>query len=151
MRIIVDDLRHPSVRALIGAHLADMHAGSPPESVHALGLAALADPAVTVWSAWDGADAVGIGALKRLDAQNAELKSMRVADRARGTGVGRAMLRHLMAEARTMGIAHVWLETGSAVSFLPARTLYASEGFVPCGPFGDYTDDPLSVYMTRAL
>jgi putative acetyltransferase len=145
------DLTDPQVRSLIGSHLADMHAGSPPESVHALGVAALADPSIRVWTAWRGDRIAGIGALKELAATRGEIKSMRVADDARGTGVGRALLRRIMAAAAERGMTGLWLETGSADSFLPARRLYASEGFTECGPFEGYTDDPLSVYMTRTL
>lgn len=151
MEIRVDDLTDPQVQALVGAHLADMHAGSPPESVHALGLAALSDDAITVWSAWHDDQLAGVGALQRLSDTSGEIKSMRVTDAARGTGVGRALLRHIMAAAAAQGMTSLWLETGSAASFLPARQLYASEGFIPCGPFGGYTDDPLSVFMTRML
>jgi putative acetyltransferase len=76
---------------------------------------------------------------------------MRVDDRFRGTGVGRAILRHLVAEARSRGMSSLWLETGSPEDFVPARRLYESEGFVECVPFGDYVDDPFSVFMTRVL
>jgi len=151
MRIIVDDLTGEAARNLIALHLAGMHETSPAESVHALDVDALTSPEVTVWSAWRGAEIVGVGALKHLDGDRAELKSMRVDDRFRGTGAGRALLQHIMAEARARGIRSLWLETGSEESFAPARGLYASEGFVECGPFEDYGPDPLSTFMTRAL
>lgn len=151
LRIIVDDLSRPETLRLIAAHLAGMHDLTPAESVHALDAGALADPAMTVWSAWRDADLVGIGALKQLDAARGELKSMRVDDRFRGTGAGRALLQHIVAEARARGIRSLWLETGADEGFLPAQRLYASEGFVPCGPFGDYRPDPLSVFLTREL
>lgn len=151
MEIRPDDLRDARVRALVTAHQADMYATSPPESVHALGLEVLRDPAITVCTAWEHDVLLGIGALARRDAARGELKSMRVTDEARGTGVGRALLRHLVALARTEGLRSLWLETGAEDAFLPARRLYASEGFVVCGPFDGYTDDPHSVYMTRTL
>jgi putative acetyltransferase len=146
-----DDLTHPEVRALVQGHLDDMHAGSPPESVHALGLTALADPAITVWSAWEDGRLAGVGALKTLSGGRGELKSMRVADAFRGTGVGRAILRHIMADATDRGLVSLWLETGTSEAFAPARRLYASEGFVECDPFDAYIEDPASVYMTRPL
>ncbi|WP_455132362.1 GNAT family N-acetyltransferase [Microbacterium aurum] len=124
---------------------------SPPESVHALDLSALTRPEITVWSAWQGDDLVGVGALKELDPTRGELKTMRVDDRFLGTGAGRAMLRHIMAEARARGIRSLWLETGSEPVFAPARGLYASEGFVECAPFEGYGPDPLSTFMTREL
>ena len=151
IEIRVDDLSGDATRALITAHLAGMHDTSPPESVHALDLDGLRDPAITFWSAWSGAELAGIGALKRLDAQRGELKSMRVDDRFRGTGVGRALLRHIVEEARGRGMTSLWLETGSTAEFLPAKRLYESEGFVECGPFEGYALDPFSIFLTRTL
>lgn len=151
LRIVVDDLTGDATLRLIAAHLAGMHDLTPAESVHALDAGALADPAVTVWSAWHGEQLVGIGALKQLDAQRGELKSMRVDDRFRGTGAGRALLCHIVDAARQRGIRSLWLETGADEGFLPARRLYESEGFTLCGPFADYEPDPLSVFMTRVL
>ncbi len=151
LRIVVDDLTGDATLRLIAAHLESMHDLTPAESVHALDAGALADPAVTVWSAWEGEHLVGIGALKQLDPQRGELKSMRVDDRFRGTGAGRALLRNIVDAARQRGIRSLWLETGADEGFLPARRLYESEGFAPCGPFADYRPDPLSVFMTRVL
>lgn len=147
----VDDLSGASTRALIARHLAGVRATSPPESVHALEIDRLRAPDITFWSVWQGSEIAGCGAIKRLDARRGELKSMRVADAVLGRGVGRALLEHLLKEARAMGIATLWLETGSADAFIPARRLYESAGFVWCGPFDGYTDDPFSVFMTRAL
>jgi putative acetyltransferase len=151
IHIRTDDLSGHATRALITAHLAGMHETSPAESVHALDLEALRHPAITFWSAWIGDDLAGIGALKQLDAQRGELKSMRVDDRFRGTGVGRAILRHIIQDARDRGLTSLWLETGSTPEFLPAQRLYESEGFVVCGPFEDYSLDPFSVFLTRPL
>lgn len=147
----VDDLTGAATRALVARHLAGMHDQTPPENVFALDVEALRDPAITFWSGWDGDELVVIGALKTLDAGNGELKSMRVTDARLGTGAGRAMLRHIIEQARTRGMTTLWLETGSPDSFQPARRLYASEGFVECGAFGDYPDSPFSVFMTRTV
>lgn len=147
----VDDLSGDATRALVARHLAGMFEDTPPENVFALDVDALRDPKVTFWSGWDGDELVVIGALKTMDAANGELKSMRVADAHRGTGAGRAILRHIVDEARARGMRTLWLETGSPESFLPARRLYASEGFVECGAFGDYPENPFSVFMTRDL
>ena len=149
--IRIDDLETEPPRRLIAAHLAGMHAVSPAESVHALDLDALRDPAVTFWSAWSDGEIAGIGALKRLDAQRGELKSMRTAERFLGRGVGRGILRHIMTHAAAEGMTSLWLETGTTPEFAAARHLYASEGFVTCGPFEGYTLDPFSTFMTRAL
>lgn len=146
-----DDLSSDNVRALIAAHLDGMHASSPACSVHALDLTALRAPDVTVWAARIDGELAGVGALKVLDAENGELKSMRVDDRFRGFGVGRAVLRHIMADAAARGIRSLWLETGTTPDFDAARGLYASEGFEYCAPFGDYVEDPFSVFMTRTI
>lgn len=151
LQIREDDLTDARTLALIRAHLAGMHASSPPESVHALDLTRLQRPGVTVWSAEDDGRIAGIAALARLSDTQGELKSMRVDDAFLGRGVGRALLRHVMAAARDRGLTSLWLETGTTDDFLPARRLYASEGFVECGPFGEYGFDPFSTFMTRAL
>ncbi|WP_106816801.1 GNAT family N-acetyltransferase [Microbacterium timonense] len=149
--IRIDDLSGEATRRLIASHLAGMHESSPPESVHALDLDALRHPSVTVWSVWVDAELAGVGALKALDGARGEIKSMRVDGRFLGTGVGRALLQHIIADARARGMASLWLETGATKEFTPAQRLYESEGFAPCPPFGDYAPDPFSVFMTRAL
>jgi len=147
----VDDLSGSPTRALIARHLAGMHESTPPENVFALDVGGLRSPDVTFWSGWRGDDLVVIGALKALDDRNGELKSMRVADGHLGTGAGRAILRHIVAEAAARGMSTLWLETGTPDDFLAARRLYASEGFVECGAFGDYPKNPFSVFMTKTL
>ena len=147
----LDDLAGAAIQALIARHLAGMHESSPPESVHAFDVERLSEPGVTFWSAWIGDDLAGCGALKRLDALRGEIKSMRVADAYLGRGVGRAILDHIVAEARRAGHTSLWLETGSAPAFVPAIRLYESAGFTRCGPFGAYADDPFSIFMTRTL
>jgi putative acetyltransferase len=151
LKFVLDDLSGEPTRALIARHLAGMRANSPPESVHALEIDKLRAPDVIFWSAWSGKDIAGCGALKRLDERRGELKSMRVADPFLGQGVGRALLNHLTSEARARGLASLWLETGSSSAFTPALRLYETAGFVRCGPFGDYLDDPFSVFMTRSI
>jgi putative acetyltransferase len=147
----VDDLSGAPTRALIARHLAGMRAISPEKSVHALDVDKLRAADVTFWSVWIGEEIAGCGALKVLAATRGELKSMRVADKFLGQGIGRAILEHLMAEARARGMETLWLETGSTEPFLPALRLYESAGFVRCGPFEGYSNDPFSVFMTRRL
>ncbi|WP_439591970.1 GNAT family N-acetyltransferase [Microbacterium sp.] len=151
IEIHVDDLSSAATQALVVAHLAGMHDSSPAESVHALDLEGLRHPSITFWSAWIGDELAGIGALKAIDAQRGELKSMRTDDRFRGSGVGRALLRHIVAAARARGMTSLWLETGTPADFVPAQRLYESEGFVVCGPFEGYREDPFSVFMTREI
>ncbi len=151
LKFRVDDLSGAAMRALIARHLAGMHALTPPESVHAFDLGKLRQPDVTCWSAWSGDELAGCGALKELDPERGEIKSMRVVDAFLGRGVGRAILEHIVGEARARGMRSLWLETGSAPAFVPAQRLYESAGFARCGPFDGYRDDPFSVFMTREL
>ena len=151
MRIRLDDLSGPEIRALLDEHVQSMHCLSPPGSVHVLDLAALRTPDISVWTAWSGDQLLGCGALKALTATHGEIKSMRTATPHLRKGVARALLAHILDEARRRGYARVSLETGSAAAFEPARQLYADFGFEPRGPFGDYVEDPYSVSMTKLL
>ncbi|MEM7378028.1 MAG: GNAT family N-acetyltransferase [Pseudomonadota bacterium] len=142
----------PDVIALLEAHLEDMRAITPPESVHALDLDALRAPDIRFWTARDDAGALmGCGALKRHNDSLGEIKSMRTGPDHRRMGVAAALLEHALSTARGDGLCTVKLETGSTDHFGPARALYAAYGFSPCGPFADYTDDPHSVYMEKNL
>jgi putative acetyltransferase len=151
MRIVRDDLTHPDVIGLLDLHLRSAFENSPPGSVFALDLSGLRDPAVTLWSAWKGDDLLGMGALKQLDARHGELKSMRTAPAHLRKGVAAAMLDHLVAEGRRRGYARLSLETGNNAPFAAARAMYERAGFVPCGPFADYSDESFSRYYTLAL
>lgn len=150
-RIVVDDLAGPRIAALLQEHLDELRSITPPESTHALDLDALRAPGVTFWSVYDGDELVGCGALKELDASSAEVKSMRTASAAQRRGVASAVLGHLVAQARDRGYARLYLETGSAEFFAPARALYEKFGFEYCEPFAGYLPDPNSVHMTLAL
>jgi putative acetyltransferase len=149
--ICVDDPLAADVRQLLDRHLAFAHTHSPPEDVFALPAAGLADPAVTFFSFRRDGQLLGVGALKQLDGQHAELKSMHTAEAARGQGIGRAVLGHLLSVAHERGYRRVSLETGTMAAFGPARAMYASAGFRPCPPFGDYRVSPNSVCMTMPL
>src|SRR5215813_6570161 len=151
MNIRIDDLHGPEIHALLEEHLRNMHEISPPESVHALDLSSLRQPDITFWTAWSDGQLLGCGALKELDTSHGEIKSMRTAQTQRRKGVGRAMLEHIISEARTRSYQRLSLETGSMDAFAPARSLYASFGFTYCGPFAEYSEDPNSVFMTRVL
>ncbi|UMG92429.1 GNAT family N-acetyltransferase [Nocardioides sp. TF02-7] len=151
MRIQVDDPRRADVLALLEEHLADMRATSPPESIHALDPDALAVPAISFWTLRDDGAVLGTAALKELSPTHGEIKSMRTASGARRRGVAARLLDHVLAEAVARGYERLSLETGSQDFFAPARALYASRGFAPCGPFGEYVLDPNSVFMTVEL
>jgi putative acetyltransferase len=151
MQIKLDDLTGPEIRALLEEHLRNMHEISPPESVHALDLEALRKPDITFWSVWSDDALLGCGALKELNRQHGEIKSMRTARVHRRKGVARALLSHMINEASRRCYTQLSLETGSQPEFEPARNLYMHFGFTPCGPFADYQEDPNSVFMTRSL
>jgi putative acetyltransferase len=151
MKIEIDDLSRPEIHALLNEHLQNMYELSPPESVHALDLDKLRKPGITFWSAWDGPVLLGVGALKELDAKHGEVKSMRTPAALRRKGAGRAILAHIVDVARSRSYERLSLETGSSDAFKPAHGLYESFGFTSCGKFGDYEDDPNSVFMTKRL
>lgn len=151
MHIRVDDLRGPEIAALLEAHLENSKAWSPPGSIHALDLDGLRAPEITFWTAWDGADLLGCGALKALGPEHGEIKSMHTAARHRGRGVAAGLLAHIVAEARARGYRRLSLETGAMAGFAAARALYARFGFVRCGPFSGYAPDPNSAFMTLDL
>ncbi len=149
--IAVDDPRADDVRALLERHLEFGNAHSPPEDMHALDVDGLLGPAVTFFSYRVDGDLLGVGALKQLDAGHVELKSMHTVEAARGRGVGRAMLDHIMGFARSRGVQRISLETGSMDAFAPARALYENVGFTECEPFADYIPSPYSTFMTLSL
>ena len=151
MLIRRDDLQGPEIAELLRLHLVHMAQHSPPESIHALDLAALRAPEITFWTAWEGPDLLGCGALKQLDPHHGEIKSMHTAARFRRSGVAAVMVRHIIEEARRRSYRRLSLETGSMDGFAPARALYAGFGFTPCGPFADYVLDPNSTFMTLEL
>jgi putative acetyltransferase len=147
----IDDPRAEDVRELLRRHLAFTNSHSLPEDCHALDVDGLLDPAVTFFSFRHRGGLLAVGALKALDGDHGELKSMHTAEPARGRGIGRAMLQHLIGVARDGGFQRLSLETGSTAAFAPARALYASAGFTSCSAFGDYSPSQNSAFMTLSL
>jgi putative acetyltransferase len=151
VEIGVDDPNAEDVRELLRRHMEFAKANTPPEDVHALEVSQLVDPGLTFYSYRRDGELLAVGALKQLDGRHAELKSIHTAAEARRSGVGRAMVEHLIGVARDHGFRRVSLETGSTQAFAAARSLYAQAGFTPCGPFGDYPPGRGNTFMTRAL
>ena len=151
LEIAVDDPRADDVRALLSTHLSFSRASSPPEFSFALEVDELTAPGVTFFSARRRGALVGVAALKRLDEDHVELKSMHTREDDRGRGVGRALVDHLLDHARREGYRRVSLETGTTDEFLAARILYGRAGFVPCPPFGDYRASDFNTFMTILL
>ena len=149
--ITCDDVRSEEIIALLDAHLTLMRSLSPPESTHALDLTGLRGPEITFWRAEIAGELAGCGALKALEEDAGEIKSMHTAAAHRGKGVAATLLRHVMTTARDRGYQKLFLETGSQPGFEPARQLYLTHGFAECPPFGEYMLDPNSVFMTIDL
>lgn len=145
------DLDDPRVAVLVAEHLAEMEPTAPACSRHALSVEQFRDPAVRLWVAERGDALVGSVALKDLGSGHLELKTMRASRPVRGTGLGRRLLQHALAEARSVGAVRISLETGSGEVFVPARALYRAHGFVDCEPFGDYRPDRHSTFLTLTL
>ncbi len=137
---------------LMARHTADMHAETPPESIHMMDASQLARPGIRFFVMREDGVPVGMGAFKRLsEPGHGEIKSMHVLAECRGRGLSRAMLAHVEAEARADGLTRLSLETGPSPIFASARALYERAGYGPCGPFEGYGDDPNSVFMTREI
>jgi putative acetyltransferase len=136
---------------LMARHTADMHADTPPESIHMMDAGQLAIPSIRFFVMREDGAPVAMGAFKRIDDTHAEIKSMHVLAEARGKGLSRAMLDHLVTQAQADGFRRLSLETGVQPTFIAARALYAKAGFVECDPFEGYSLDPNSVFMTRTL
>lgn len=151
MNIEIDDLNSSAILELLQEHLQGMEMHSPPESVHALDIEALREPEITFWAAWESDQLLGCGALKELDSQHGEIKSMRTSSLHLRKGVAKNLLGYIVEEAQRRGYKRLSLETGSMEAFEPARRLYANFGFIYCQPFADYIEDPYSVFMTREL
>lgn len=136
---------------LFGRHTADMHADTPPESIHMMDSSALDVQEVHFFVLRDAGVPIGMGAFKIFDGSHAEIKSMHVLTEHRGKGLSRLILDAIVAKASAAGVTRLSLETGSQATFRPARVLFEKAGFAVCPPFGDYVLDPMSVFMTRTL
>lgn len=150
-QIFEGGLDRRDVRDLLTQHFAEMQAGSPPEACHVLPIDGLIAPEISFYTAREDGVLLGCGALKTLSSDHGEVKSMRTADAALGRGVGQAMLDHLLATARQLGMNRVSLETGSTDQFAAANRLYEKNGFIRTGPFGDYPDTPWTCFYTRKI
>ncbi|HEY0311056.1 MAG TPA: GNAT family N-acetyltransferase [Allosphingosinicella sp.] len=146
-----DDLRGADVRALLAYHRGSMHAASPPGTVFALDLGGLEARDVTVWSAWDGTTLAGVAALRQVDHETGEIKSMRTHPAQLRRGVAAALLEHLIEQARARGWRRLSLETGSGPAFAAALALYRRRGFVEGQSFGGYADSPFNRFLHLPL
>lgn len=151
MDIGLDDLSSAGAQALLRLHLSGMHADSPPGHVFALDLSGLKAPGVTVWSAWSDGEVIGIGALRQIDAEAGEVKSMRTHPSHLRRGVAAALLERIISEARAKGLRRLSLETGSGPAFDPALALYRKRGFTDGEPFAEYRRSDFNQFLHLAL
>ena len=151
INIVIDDLASSKVIAFLNDHLQHMIKITPPGCVHALDIEALKKPEITFWSVWKESELVCCGALKELNSNEAELKSMRTSPAHLGKGIASHLLEYILSEAKKRGYHRISLETGSYEAFKPARNLYEKFGFKYCKPFSDYSENPNSVFMTIEL
>ncbi len=145
-----DDPAAAHVAQLLTFHLRELQEVMG-EHAFALDASGLSAPEVTFWTAWRAEELAGFAALKALGDGLGEVKSMRAAPSARGCGVGRALIVHIVAEARARGYSALYLETGTALLHQAAIGLYRSAGFIACAPFADYRASPHNQFMMLAL
>jgi len=151
MDIRLDNIDNPVVIQLLQEHHEDMLKHSPVESVHALDLSSLKAVDVSFYTVWLNGELAGCGALKALNENHVELKSMRTSRTFLRKGVAAKLLTHLLAIAKNQAYKKISLETGTADAFIPAQKLYQNFGFVACLPFSDYQEDPYSMFLTKDL
>jgi putative acetyltransferase len=151
VEIKIDDLCGDDIALFLQEHIEDMKSVSPPESKHALDLDTLRQPDITFWSVWAQGDLAGCGAIKELNNEHAEIKSMRTSSAYKQRGIASTLLQYIIEESKRRGYQRLSLETGSMSFFTPARSLYEKYGFIYCKPFFNYKEDQNSVFMTKKL
>ena len=151
LKSIEGNFDNSEVHELLTKHFIELRSASPEDSCHVLDIAGLKDSSIKFWSLWDGNNLMGSGALKFLDKEHGEFKSIRVSDKFRGKGNGSKVINHLINEAKKLNIKRLSLETGAGDFFLAARKLFLKCGFETCEPFSDYKKNINSVYMTMLI
>jgi len=151
LKSIEGNFDNPEVHELLIKHFIELRSVSPEESAHVLDIAGLKDPSIKFWSLWEENDLMGSGALKFIDKEHGEFKSIRVSDNFRGNGNGTKVINHLINEAKKLNIKRLSLETGAGDFFLTPRKLFSKCGFEPCEPFSHYKKDINSIYMTMLI
>ena len=151
MKSIEGNFDNLEVNNLLKKHFIELRSVSPAGSTHVLDIDGLKDPSIKFWSLWENNKLIGCGALKFLEKNHGEFKSIRVADEFRKKGIGERIINHLIEEAKKLSISKLSIETGAGDFFLPARNLFSKFGFKSCPPFAHYKDDPISCYYTLDL
>ena len=151
MKSIQNNFDDYEVNKLLKKHFIELRSVSPECSTHVLDINGLKNASIKFWSLWEENKLVGCGALKFLEANHGEFKSIRVADDFRKKGYGKKIIYHLISESKEIGIKKLSVETVSGNFFLPARKLFTSCGFKPCDPFAHYKLDPNSCYFNLII
>ena len=151
MKSIEGNFEHPEVNDLLTKHFIELRAASPEGSTHVLDIPGLKVPSIKFWSLWENENLMGCGALKFLDKNHGEFKSIRVHDNFRKKGYGIKVIKHLINEAKKLNITRISIETGTGKFFIPARKLFEKCGFKPCPPFEHYKEDINSLYLTKLI
>jgi len=151
VQIYTNELEQEDVVDLLTEHHQDMLKHSPEESVHALDLSALKKPDITFWTLRVNNELAGCCALKELDKSHGEIKSMRTSQKFLRQGIAKKLLQHVLAQAKHRSYLKLSLETGTEAAFKPAQKMYLQFGFIPCKPFGDYQEDPYSMFMSKPI
>ena len=151
LKSIEGNFDHPEVNELLKKHFVELRDASPKGSAHVLDIEGLKVPSIKFWSLWENNQLMGCGALKFLDKEHGEFKSIRIKDNFRGKGNGIKVIKHLINEAKKLKIKRLSIETGAGKFFAPARKLFDNCGFKPCKPFAHYKDDINSLYLTKLL
>ena len=151
IKSIEGNFDHPEVSKLLKKHFIELRAASPKGSAHVLDIPGLQVSSIKFWSLWEDNQLMGCGALKFLDKNHGEFKSIRIKDNFRGKGNGIKVMNHLINEAKKLKIKKLSIETGSGTFFAPARKLFDNCGFKPCQPFAHYKKDVNSLYLTKLL
>ena len=151
MKSIEGNFQNSEVNELLNKHFIELRSVSPEGSTHVLDIDGLKDKSIKFWSLWDNNELIGCGALKFLEKNHGEFKSIRVADKFRRSGIGEKIIKHLIEEAKKLEISKLSIETGAGDFFIPARKLFSKFGFKKCIPFAHYKEDPNSCYYTLNL
>ena len=151
MKSIEGNFDNFEVNDLLKKHFIELRSVSPTGSTHVLDIDGLKDPSIKFWSLWENNKLIGCGALKFLEKDHGEFKSIRVADEFRKKGIGERIIKHLIDEAKKLEISKLSIETGAGEFFAPARKLFNKFGFKKSEPFAHYKVDPNSCYFTLDL
>ena len=151
LKSVEGNFDNSEVNELLIKHFIELRSASPEGSAHVLDIPGLKVPSIKFWSLWDKEKLIGCGALKFLDKEHGEFKSIRIHDNFRNQGYGINVINHLIEEANKLKIKKISIETGAGDFFIPARKLFKKTGFIVCEPFAHYKKDVNSVYLTKLI